>query len=421
MIANPKHAEFPKTWVTKLDRLLQGAVMDRRGVVITSLDSAQAIDDNFTTQINELRFDVEGRAPRLAFKEFVQEYLNWWNVEYQYGREQALSPALDWDIALLVVSVLMSGLDELLRQVIVHCQVTDLDIPFNDFQSKHDIEEACTEMLEYLKRLGGNLRHLPITPAAILQEPDIIFRILSRICSTLKEHLLQLQETLSPRAGLRRTVLEQLGREYNEKLERELLPIDRSALIYGARDTEMNNSTSLKRKRKPTVNTNGVSTSTSSPENGSEDLPSPRGVNPKRSRTTLDPPPATPEPPLKLSFKVEMAKARLDLRVLQAVDLDGFPDPQLRAIAQAKILVEIAEPLVDKILKSDVPLDKDVVECRAVLELIAHAEEPVFDELSQAKALAIAIERLAHRSGVGNLEFRELVNSAKRLSTRLPY
>lgn len=84
MIANPKHADFPKTWVTKvcmlsfikmgrsyvlqLDRLLQGTVMDRRGVVFTSVDSAQAIDELFSTRINELNFDVEGRAPRLSFK-----------------------------------------------------------------------------------------------------------------------------------------------------------------------------------------------------------------------------------------------------------------------------------------------------------------------------------------------------------------
>lgn len=33
------------------------------------------------------------------------------------------------------------------------------------------IREACTEMLDYLKVLGGNTRRLPITPAAILQDP----------------------------------------------------------------------------------------------------------------------------------------------------------------------------------------------------------------------------------------------------------
>ena len=192
-------------------------------------------------------------------------------------------------------------------------------------------------------------------------------------------------------------MLEQLGREYNEKLERELLPIDRSSLIYGARDTEMSSSTSLKRKRKSSANINGTSTSTSSPENGTEELP--RSVHLKRSRVALDPPPSTPEPPLKLSFKVEMAKARIDLRVLQAVDIDAFPDPSERAAAQARTLVEIAEPLLDKILKSDVPSvssmmsfllsclifcakDKDVVECRAIVELIGHAEEPVFEQLA---------------------------------------
>jgi hypothetical protein len=78
-----------------------------------------------------------------------------------------------------------------------------------------------------------------------------------------------------------------------------------------------------------------------------------------------------------------------------------------------------------------------VIECRAIIELIAGAEEAVFDELgrvcayfphltnsltiSQVKALAISIELLSRLSGVGNLEFRELVNSAKRLSQRLSY
>lgn len=67
---------------------------------------------------------------------------------------------------------------------------------------------------------------------------------------------------------------------------------------------------------------------------------------------------------------------------------------------------------------------------------MAHAEEPVFDQLAQvnigfscfifltplqAKSLAISVERLARLSGVGNLEFRELVNSAKRLSEHLSY
>jgi hypothetical protein len=82
--------------------------------------------------------------------------MNWWNVEYQYGREQAMLPsmlvilcivyllmpqiAVDLDIALTVVSVLMSGLDEMLRQVLLQCQRSDIDLPFNDFQSRHDIE-----------------------------------------------------------------------------------------------------------------------------------------------------------------------------------------------------------------------------------------------------------------------------------------
>ena len=160
-----------------------------------------------------------------------------------------------------------------------------------------------------------------------------------------------------PRSGPRRHVLEKLGREYNEKLERELLPIDRSALVYGqARDVEMtpSNSTSLKRKRQPSTITNGLSSSTSFPEHGSEDLSSSRALHLKRSRTSLEQP-SIAETPLKLSFKVEIAKARLDLRVVQAVDIDNFPRASELAFARARTLVDIAEPLIDKVLKSDVP------------------------------------------------------------------
>ena len=52
----------------QLDRILQGVVMDRRGVVITGLESSQAIDEAFDNQLNELKFDLEGHAPRLGFK-----------------------------------------------------------------------------------------------------------------------------------------------------------------------------------------------------------------------------------------------------------------------------------------------------------------------------------------------------------------
>jgi hypothetical protein len=164
------------------------------------------------------------------------------------------------------------------------------------------------------------------------------------------------QEDFLLRSGPRRHVLEKLGREYNEKLERELLPIDRSTLLYGqAHDVEMtpSNSTSLKRKRQPTI-TNGLSSSTSYPEHGSEDLSSSRALHLKRSRTTLEQP-SIAQTPLKLSFKVEIAKARLDLRVVQAVDIDSFPRASELAFARARTLVGIAEPLIEKVLKSDVP------------------------------------------------------------------
>lgn len=186
---------------------------------------------------------------------------------------------------------------------------------------------------------------------------DAIFRILFRISQALKERLLEQEDALLLRSGLRRHVLEKLGREYNEKLERELLPVDRSSLVYAqSRDVEMvsSNSSSLKRKRQPSAITNGVSSSASSPEHGTEDISSSRALPLKRSRTSLEQT-GISGPPLKLSFKVEMAKARLDLRVIQAVDIAGYPTASELAFARARTLMEIAEPLIEKVLKSDVP------------------------------------------------------------------
>jgi hypothetical protein len=42
--------------------------MDRRAIVITSLESAQAIDDLVYNQLDQLNFDVDGQAPRLGLK-----------------------------------------------------------------------------------------------------------------------------------------------------------------------------------------------------------------------------------------------------------------------------------------------------------------------------------------------------------------
>jgi hypothetical protein len=57
---------------------------------------------------------------------------------YTYTHNFIIDPSQD--LILLAVSVLMSGLDEMLRQVLLHCQVSTIDIPFNNFQSKRDIE-----------------------------------------------------------------------------------------------------------------------------------------------------------------------------------------------------------------------------------------------------------------------------------------
>jgi len=42
--------------------------MDRRAIVITSLESSQAIDEIVYNQLDQLKFDVDGQAPRLGLK-----------------------------------------------------------------------------------------------------------------------------------------------------------------------------------------------------------------------------------------------------------------------------------------------------------------------------------------------------------------
>ncbi len=91
----------------QLDRIVESVVSDRRAVIFSEMDSAQRLETILNTHLEELKFDVEGRAPRLPLSgtlpsapqtvshftpELVSEYMNWWNVEFEYGSEQALSP-----------------------------------------------------------------------------------------------------------------------------------------------------------------------------------------------------------------------------------------------------------------------------------------------------------------------------------------
>jgi hypothetical protein len=52
----------------QVDRILRGAVMDRRAIVFTSIQSSQVVDNEFSTQVDQLGFDIEGHAPRLDLK-----------------------------------------------------------------------------------------------------------------------------------------------------------------------------------------------------------------------------------------------------------------------------------------------------------------------------------------------------------------
>jgi hypothetical protein len=181
---------------------------------------------------------------------------------------------------------------------------------------------------------------------------EAIFQILHRICSTLKQRILHHRNDLRPRPGFRRPLLENLAREYNSKLEQELQPLER--VIIEATSSPV--PVTLKRKRMSTDASNGQEDPSSMEEDGSTNgvtLPVPPNGS-KRTRGTLEQP-HRPESPFKVSFKVQMAKARLDLKVIQAVDVDSFKNDRDLIKARAEYLAQLARPLLDAVLNTDVP------------------------------------------------------------------
>jgi hypothetical protein len=147
-----------------------------------------------------------------------------------------------------------------------------------------------------------------------------------------------------------------MGKEYNDKLEQDLKPIDRSKIIYSSSvPTPSLNQSALKRKRVSSI-TGGHAGGTLNLSHSVSSLRSSTGstITPKRSRGTLEESNKS-DPPLKLSFKVQMAKGRLDLQVLQAVDVEKYKSDEDIAAARADALSKIAEPLVQEVLRSELP------------------------------------------------------------------
>jgi hypothetical protein len=184
-----------------------------------------------------------------------------------------------------------------------------------------------------------------------LTEVDILFQIILQISERLKGLVLQSSEYLQPRVGLQRPLLQALGKEYNAKLEHELASIDRTSLIYAPPangEANTSHSPSLKRKRRPSSSSGVLRGSESEQEKSRKDA----SLSLKRSRTS--PEQDRSKALSKVSFKVQMAKARLDLRVLQAVDIATFSNEEERDAARALELVEIAEPLLRELISSEV-------------------------------------------------------------------
>lgn len=151
--------------------------------------------------------------------------------------------------------------------------------------------------------------------------------------------------------GLQRPLLQALGREYNAKLERELASIDRTSLIYAPSangEAKASHTPSLKRKRRPSSSSGVLHGSESEQEKSRKDA----SLSVKRSHTS--PEQERSKAPSKASFRVQMAKARLDLRVLQAVDIATFSNEEERDAARALELVKISEPLLQELIASEV-------------------------------------------------------------------
>jgi hypothetical protein len=182
-----------------------------------------------------------------------------------------------------------------------------------------------------------------------LIEVDILFRIILQISEQLKELVLQNSEFLQPHVGLQRPLLQALGKEYNAKLERELATIDRTSLIYAPpANGEASHTPSLKRKRRPSSASGVLHGSESEQEKSRKDA----SLSLKRSHPS--PEQDRSKVPSKASFRVQMAKARLDLRVLQAVDIATFSNEEERDAARASELVKISEPLLRELIASEV-------------------------------------------------------------------
>lgn len=185
--------------------------------------------------------------------------------------------------------------------------------------------------------------------------------ILRKIGETLEARLLEQEDKLRPLTSLRRPNLENLGKEYNSKLEQDLLPIDRSSLIYAApaRDQlpPFNPNSLLKRKRSPSnlpqnhpkapVLPGMVDWPFKSNRSGEDEVL-------KKSRMTIEEI-SKPERLKKLPFKVEMAKARFDLQVLQSVEVDRYPSEAELLKAKARKLAEIASPIFETIVQTSSP------------------------------------------------------------------
>lgn len=211
--------------------------------------------------------------------------------------------------------------------------------------------------LQRLQRLCSNqVRPIAGPQSYVLTSPVILFDVLLQISARLEKLLLLQNESFRTRTILRRPALERLGREFNDILEKELAPIDRSMEIYSAEPIRPPNvlRSNLKRKR----SSNTTLSTIPQPVNSSTVLQSRNAsatlhlVPQKRSKMEVER--LLSAIPSKAAFKVQVAKARLELLILQKMDSMDFAREDDRISAKARAVTEVATATLEQTLQTTI-------------------------------------------------------------------
>jgi hypothetical protein len=240
-------------------------------------------------------------------------------------------------------------------------------------------------ILEYYTEIGGEEPHSPYT--MIEENPETLLALARDTGRMVQSRLLQQEGRLRPRPGLRESELEKMAAAFGVELVQNLSGIDRSHLVHRnppkavlppfQPEPVSRRATPLPLKRKHSALESDTSDLDIILNEGPVAIKDKTNVHVsggrdknreaiKRSRLTLESL-EKPSTPTKLSFRVQMAKARFDLEILKGSDItEDTTEEQLRA-SKANTLVKIANPVFDNILLSSSP-DVGTLLCAILLE-----------------------------------------------------